>query len=132
MKPKELREQWNSVAVLTEVSPSHFDLRPTYESWLESLLSDSQKEVERLTKERDSAQVAFNVANEITKNIAHDADSLRRDLSEAYEAVNATWYEVYGIGWRCEHCKRVANYTSDIVHVDTCIVLTVQKARDGE
>jgi hypothetical protein len=61
--------------------------------------------------------------------------SLRRDLSEAYEAIRGHWIDDSKYVSYCRFCHSAVGLQSDpmyCVHKPTCIVLTAQKARDGE
>jgi hypothetical protein len=101
------------------------------EEWaieLESLLSDSQKENERLTNNETGMKIWEGLAGQRLDEVV----SIRRDLSEAYEAMLSLIPE----GLDCPICKR-GYWSKDgkvgvNPHKPTCIVLTAQKARDGK
>jgi hypothetical protein len=102
MNADELRQQY---ADETKRWLLNHDAEMPYPQWLESLLSDSQKEVERLTKITDDypdyvkglqtdlyVLNASNVALRSTYlGVAKESDSLRQSLQEAREAIE--WCE---------------------------------------
>jgi seryl-tRNA synthetase len=71
MTPQELREQWK-----TRRSESW---QVPYLDFLESLVCEKQKEVERLTKQHETSRDMVGAAIDVSKEVA----TLRRDLSEA-------------------------------------------------
>jgi hypothetical protein len=119
---------------------------------LESLLSDSQKEVAKAekgwTEERNHAEDSelqlFGISRKLNiegsiKNwqtsIYKAIADLQKQLSEAYEAIREDWPIWIGqtpLAYSCSRCRAFGETKENFPHKPTCIVLTAQKARDGK
>jgi hypothetical protein len=135
MTPKELTpEQIDNIEeyVLRHVENPHdldtANLIYTYRH-LESILSDSQKENERLTNNETGMKIWEGLAGQRLDEVV----SLRRDLSEA-QTYRDAWLEQYEWLKRLRDSGQRTKAMSALLNMQDIQerVLTAQKARDGE